>query len=207
MGEEMNWELLIGGEYSHTSTATTESGTGWGIDVAAGDGPPQSTDPSAVSAYTFRLYFLPPPQQVIAVGPHHWAANAWTLELIDCLKQSTRPGQRLPHPPLDPQCIDPGGAAWQICFVVTDYQTVDNQHYHYTGPGAAPSPTHLRRYSRNPPAFRAERTKQPTRDPPRHEQSGKVHAGSHTVRPNTQSALPLIAGSAAGRLGSLPGPR
>ena len=59
MGEEMNWELLIGGEYSHTSTATTESGTGWGIDVAAGDGPPQSTDRSAVSAYTFRLYFLP----------------------------------------------------------------------------------------------------------------------------------------------------
>jgi hypothetical protein len=137
MGEEMNWEVLIGGEYSHTSTATTESGTGWGIDVAAGYGPPQSTDPSAISAYTFRLYFLPPPQQVIAVGPHQWAANAWTLELIDCLKQSTPPSPRLPYPPLDPQCIDPGGAAWKICFVVTDYQTVDNQHYHYTGPGAA----------------------------------------------------------------------
>ena len=81
MGEEMNWELLIGGEYSHTSTATTESGTGWGIDVAAGYGPPQATDPSAVSAYTFRLYFLPPPQQVIAVGPHQWATNAWTIEI------------------------------------------------------------------------------------------------------------------------------
>ena len=166
MGEEMNWELLIGGEYSHTSTATTESGTGWGIDVAAGDGPPQSTDPTRSRRIRSVCTFCPRLSRSLQLDHTTGPRTHGPSKLIDCLKQSTRPGQRLPHPPLDPQCIDPGGAAWQICFVVTDYQTVDNQHYHYTGPGAAPSPTHLRRYSRNPPAFRAERTKQPTRDPP-----------------------------------------
>ena len=138
-GAEAFFKFLVGGTYSHEAQTTTDDQKGWGIGLPESFGPPASDDPNAIGGYTFRIYFLPPPTTDITVGPNSWGANAWTLELIECLQKQAPPTRKLPFTPIDPNAIDPNGAAWKICYVVTDYVSVDGKTtYHYAGPDSRP---------------------------------------------------------------------
>jgi hypothetical protein len=129
MGEEASFKFLVGGSYSHTANSTNTTTTGWGIAIPSPIGPPSVSVPSAMSGYTFRLYFLPPP-----APPSKLAPNYWVQELQTQLRNAPAPPPDLPFHPLTPDEIDPNAHAWKIMFVVTSYMSNDgSQSYNYTG--------------------------------------------------------------------------
>lgn len=151
VGEEESFKFLVGGTYSHEASAAKEAETAWGIEVGEGWGPPSpSSDPKAVSAYTFRVYFLPvPPQKPDGISPNHWVK-----ELKNHAKDAPSYSG---FPPLNPDTIDGNACAWKIVFVVTDYQLVDGTTYDYKAGRrghpvkATPQPSREPRRRRTPP--------------------------------------------------------
>jgi hypothetical protein len=67
-----------------------------------------------VTAYTWRIYYLPPPQA---------KPNAWTTELLSYAKQAN----------INSTQYDPNSGAWRIVYVVTDILYADGRFYHYSG--------------------------------------------------------------------------
>jgi hypothetical protein len=128
-GEEGEFKFLVGGAYSYKANTTRSTTTGWGIAITNGSsgiiGPPAINDPSAMSRYTFRLYFLPPPAPP--------KSNYWVQELQTCLRKAPPPPPNLPFAPLNPDDIDVNASPWKIVFVVTSYESNDGkQRYNYT---------------------------------------------------------------------------
>jgi hypothetical protein len=107
--------ILAGGSYSYKSNTSHTGETAWGITVADLDGPAPASRPRVVSDYTFRVYFLPPPDGSM-LPPNYWA---W--ELQHCLAQAPPPID-IAH--LTAAQVDPLAEPWRIMFVVTriDYK-------------------------------------------------------------------------------------
>jgi len=114
-GAELEWEIMAGVDYSHDSISETDKKSNWSIGIDGAWGPPPRADlPEAVSAYDFRIYFLPVP-----VAPSQLPKTYWTTELIN---QAKPPG------------IDGNSGCWRIVYVVTRIEHVDGSNaYHYDG--------------------------------------------------------------------------
>ncbi|HSE23586.1 MAG TPA: hypothetical protein VLB68_18100 [Pyrinomonadaceae bacterium] len=114
-GAELEWDIMAGIDYSHDSISDTDKKSGWSIGLGDKWGPPSREDlPESVSAYDFRIYFLPVP-----VPPSTLTKTYWTTELITQTKQGG---------------IDGNSGCWRVVYVVTRIEHVDGSNpYHYDG--------------------------------------------------------------------------
>lgn len=114
-GAALEWDIMAGVDYSHDSISDTDKKSGWSIGLSEEWGPPFREDlPESVSAYDFRIYFLPVP-----VDPSKLTKTYWTTELIT---QSKVAG------------IDGNSGCWRIVYVVTRIEHLDgSKPYHYDG--------------------------------------------------------------------------
>jgi len=115
LGEAFQWEVMAGIDYSHSSISDSDQKSGWSIGLDGSWGPPPRPElPESVSAYNFRLYFLPVP-----VNPSQLKKTYWTEELIEKTRQAG---------------LDGNSACWRIVYVVTLIKLVDGSIlYEYHG--------------------------------------------------------------------------
>lgn len=115
-GAELEWDIMAGVDYSHDSISDTDKKSGWSIGLSEkwGPPPPRKDLPESVSAYDFRIYFLPVP-----VAPSTLIKTYWTTELITQTKLAG---------------IDGNSGCWRVVYVVTRIEHVDGSNpYHYDG--------------------------------------------------------------------------
>jgi hypothetical protein len=118
MGEEAQWEVLAGVDYSHVSTQSENKQTGWGVGLSETWGPPFRSDVlDSVASYDFRVFFLPVPKP-----PSILTAAYWTQELMK-YSGTTQP-------------LDPNSGCWRIVYAVTKIVYTDSQRKPYLYDGA-----------------------------------------------------------------------
>lgn len=115
MGEDLEWSIMAGIDYSHDSITDTDKKSGWSIGLGDGWGPPFRDDlRKSVLAYDFRVYLLPVP-----TDPSTLTKTYWTTEL---LAQTKLAG------------IDGNSGCWRIVYVVTKIEHLDGSNpYQYNG--------------------------------------------------------------------------
>lgn len=115
LGEEFQWEVMAGVDYSHDSITDLDKKSGWSVGLGDTWGPPFRSDlPESVSAYDFRVYLLPVP-----VDPSPLTKTYWTAELIAQTKRTD---------------LDGNSGCWRIVYVVTKIEHVDgSKPYRYDG--------------------------------------------------------------------------
>ncbi|HEX6717327.1 MAG TPA: hypothetical protein VF088_09450 [Pyrinomonadaceae bacterium] len=120
VGEDLEYEVMAGIDYSHNSISDSDKKSGWSIGLADIWGPPTRDLPDSVSAYRFRVYLLPVP-----VAPSKLAKTRWTTELISHTNRTD---------------LDGNSACWRIVYVVTLIQHLDGSSpYEYDGHLDVPS--------------------------------------------------------------------
>ena len=115
LGEDFQWELMAGLDYSHDSITDLDQKSGWSVGLSDTWGPPFRAElPKSVSAYDFRLYLLPVP-----VDPSTLTKTYWTTELLAQTKRKD---------------LDGNSGCWRIVYVVTKIEHVDGSNpYRYDG--------------------------------------------------------------------------
>jgi hypothetical protein len=113
LGVESSFSLMAGFTYDTETEVSTETTKTWGIELGDYDCPS-----GPITSYTWRIYFLPPPQ----ANP-----SEWTQELIQNFNNVQQPGM------VNPAQIDPNSGAWKIVFIVTQIYTNGQQTYSYDG--------------------------------------------------------------------------
>jgi len=115
LGEDFQWEVMAGVDYSHNSITDSDKSSKWSIGLDGTWGPPNRPElPESVSAYNFRIYLLPVP-----VPPSALKKTYWTEELIEKTNQTG---------------LDGNSACWRIVYVVTLINYVDGSNsYQYDG--------------------------------------------------------------------------
>jgi hypothetical protein len=121
LGEDFQWEVMAGVDYSHSSIADNDQKSGWSIGLSDTWGPVyQKNLAHSVSKYNFRVYLLPVP-----VKPSTLKKTYWIEELIEKTKQTG---------------LDVNSACWRIVYVVTRIEHVDGSKlYEYVGHLDVPS--------------------------------------------------------------------
>lgn len=115
LGEDFQWEVMAGVDYSHDSISDLDKKSGWSVGLGDTWGPPFRRElPESVSAYDFRVYLLPVP-----VDPSPLTKTYWTTELIAQTKRKD---------------LDPNSGCWRIVYVVTRIEHMDGSNpYRYDG--------------------------------------------------------------------------
>lgn len=114
-------KFMAGVKFSSERAESSSNTNGWGIEMSDPWGPINHPEiPGTVQEYSFRVYFLPVPQNPISsLAPEYWAT-----ELRNNLKEDG---------PLTKDNVDKGSACWRITYVVTDIKyRQPSEHPDYT---------------------------------------------------------------------------